>query len=464
MILLVKAAPLVTGGEDGDRHGCMPRTSTDGKGALKRVRRLSSYANFLDENLSDIAESDEDEERMVLLEDSTDGHTADEYRTSKGSTTAIRCLRKMKSPSVVVPTMMIVDLILGVSLSLYDSNLLRNVPGFRFPLVYAFTQKLTNALASLVLICLSRRWEGQARESRRNMKGKILPEDEGPLMELPSVKAFRQHLIPLSAVALVQTISAAFANKALQVIPLPLFKVCLMCGPIFVAFITSIVEGQLYSKGRMFALSLIGIGACRAVYSEAEGADNPRYIMQGAMFALGASAFGGISLVLSSVLMHNKQEEDEDQDEKTAETKDVEVELNPLSLLFYLSCEQVLMLSGFLCLQQGEEEGGGPGEFAAFTIYFAENPTTAIFYLMTGSMMALCLAVLTFVLVNRTSPVAASLLGNVRSISTVAISSALSGNTSGGGLFGSGAFVGYSLTLAGGVAYAVAALDPYSSK
>ncbi len=50
----------------------------------------------------------------------------------------------------------------------------------------------------------------------------------------------------------------------------------------------------------MFALSLIACGACRAVYAESENADNPRYIMIGAGYALAASAFSGIGLVLST--------------------------------------------------------------------------------------------------------------------------------------------------------------------
>jgi len=89
-------------------------------------------------------------------------------------------------------------------------------------------------------------------------------------------------------------------------------------------------------------------------------------------------------------------------------------------------------------------------------------------YLMIGSMLSLALAVLTFVLVNRTSPVATSLLGNVRSIATVAISTILAGKggraMSGGaaGLFGSAA-LGYTCTLAGGVAYALAALGKGAS-
>ena len=152
----------------------------------------------------------------------------------------------------------------------------------------------------------------------------------------------------------------------------------------------------------------------------------------------------------------------------------VAVELNPLSLLFYLSCEQVLMLSAYLCPwdilfeTQNEEESvvavemeeAEAGEFTAFAIYFLQNPLNTISYLMMGSTMSLCLAVLTFVLVNRTSPVATSLLGNVRSIATVAVSSIVFGNTNNGGglLFGSAAF-GYLLTLAGGVAYAMAALS-----
>lgn len=460
---------------------------------------MNSYARFLDMDvMMEIAESsdggDENKEdtKMLLIEETTDRLLSDDEQLLKpkrkrysATTTcsSCACVQKMKSSAIVVPIMMIIDLILGVSLSLYDSNLLRNVPGFNFPLCYALTQKLTNACASLVLICLSRKWEMDERARQVTKRRGFASVDDTPLLELPSVAAFRRHMIPLSAVALVQTVSAAFANQALQIIPLPLFKVCLMCGPIFVALCSILAEGQMYSKGRMLALSLIGMGAFRAVYAEAEGADNPRYIMEGAGYALGASAFSGIGLVLSSVLMHrggDSQEEEEvlgekefllpDEDhnlQKKVEVSTIEeVELNPLSLLFYLSCKQVLMLSAYLCpwdmLFGGEneavEEMQEPSEFAAFTVYCVENPQTAIFYLMAGSMMSLCLAVLTFVLVNRTSPVATSLLGNCRSILTVAISSIVFGNGGrGGGLFGSAAF-GYTLTLAGGVAYAFAAL------
>ena len=96
-------------------------------------------------------------------------------------------------------------------------------------------------------------------------------------------------------------------------------------------------------------------------------------------------------------------------------TTKVESELNPLSLLFYLSCEQVVMLSFYLALDavggtnteqpQSAEE---LSEFAAFIVYFAEDPTQAICYLLVGSALSLALAVLTFVLVNCTSPVATS--------------------------------------------------------
>jgi hypothetical protein len=49
---------------------------------------------------------------------------------------------------------------------------------------------------------------------------------------------------------------------------LPLFEVCLMCGPIFVALVTSTLGGTTgvdYAVGRSLALSLIGVGAIRAM-------------------------------------------------------------------------------------------------------------------------------------------------------------------------------------------------------
>ena len=460
--------------------------AADPYGRRRSFRRMSTYERFLDSNvMDDIYESDE--ERMMLIEEETayaidDG--SDEFggpmtAARRRSLSRRRCSspRWLKSTAVVVPTMMALDLILGVSLSLYDSNLLRNVPGFRFPICYALTQKTTNALASLVLIFISRRWEAEELARRLPNKGGTVASSTTTTMtttELPSARSLRRHAAPLAAVALAQTISASFANNALRMIPLPLFKVCLMCGPIFVAIMTSVAGGIECSNGRPLALSLIGAGACRAVYAEAGGADDPRYVMAGAGYALGASAFSGLGLVLSGVLMHRREDDEEsglDVDDAAEGTRDrkadaesTNAELNPLSLLFYLSCCQVLMLGAYLCpwdifsLQFDEEGEGGRieerGEFAQFTIYFVENTFDAIYYLAMGSAMSLSLAVLTFVLVNRTSPVATSLLGNVRSIATVFISSLVFGSVSAG----PGSIFGYSLTLAGGLVYALAAL------
>ena len=395
------------------------------------THRRASYARFLAVDVI------EDEDTTFLIEEKDD-YIENQYW--------------WKSPSVLVPCLMLLDLALGISLSLYDSNLLRNVSGFRFPLCYAWTQKFTNAIASLVLIFLSRRWEMTERERMR------YPDIDGdePLTEMPSIQVFRRNAIPLTAIAFVQTISSSIANRSLQMIPLQLFKVVLMCSPIFVAFLTSAIEGKMYSKGRIIALSLIGIGALRAVYAEAGGADNPRAVMEGAAYGLGAGALSGMGLILSGGLMNGDP----------ADSEKKEDELNPLSLLFYLSCEQVAMLSFYLCPWDElwrinnllNVSDASDNEFLAFMSYFTQNPQDTIFCLMTGSTIALCLAVLTFTLITRTSPLAASLLANVRSIATVVISSLIWGGVSDKGaqssIFGS-AVLGYTLTLAGGVLYAL---------
>jgi hypothetical protein len=276
-------------------------------------------------------------------------------------------MRLLKSPAVVVPSMMILDLILGVSLSLYDSNLLRNVPG---------------ALASLLLICISRRWEVEYLARRHPpAHGNDKAVTSTTMTVLPSARSLRRHATPLAAVALAQAISASFTNRALQSIPLPLFKVCLMCGPIFVALVTSVLGGTTgvdYAGGRLLALGLIGAGAIRAVFAEAGSADDPRGVMAGAGCALGASAFSGMGLMLSGVRMHRREGGNEEGSEGDdvgggaaaggmsngkANAVERDAELNPLSLLFYLSCMQVLMLGAYLCpwdvfsTHLGEAEG-----------------------------------------------------------------------------------------------------------
>ena len=185
--------------------------------------------------MSNINEGDDEEveERMLLIEETTD--TVPEL--SKRRRNYCSCTRLLtNNQAVIVPLLMLIDLILGVSLSIYDSNLLRNVPNFNFPLCYALVQKLTNAVASLVLICLSRKWERDSLSKQQQssvVKGKSSSANHPPhqvlTIELPTLSTFQQHIISLSAVALFQTISSSFANESLTIIPLQLFKVCLMC-------------------------------------------------------------------------------------------------------------------------------------------------------------------------------------------------------------------------------------------
>ena len=83
---------------------------------------------------------------------------------------------------------------------------------------------------------------------------------------LPSARSLCRHAAPLAAVALAQVISASFANRALQSIPLPFFKVCLMCGPIFVALVTSamgclIGAGALITEGKEIPDGSLVMGA-----------------------------------------------------------------------------------------------------------------------------------------------------------------------------------------------------------
>ena len=186
--------------------------------------------------MSNINEGDdeEEEERMLLIEETTD--TVPEL-SKRRRNYCCSCTRLLTNQAVIVPLLMLIDLMLGVSLSIYDSNLLRNVPNFNFPLCYALVQKLTNAVASLVLICLSRKWERDSSLSKQQQQSSVVkksssanpPPHPAPTIELPSLPTFKQHVIPLSAVALFQTISSSFANESLTIIPLQLFKVCLMC-------------------------------------------------------------------------------------------------------------------------------------------------------------------------------------------------------------------------------------------
>ena len=183
--------------------------------------------------MSNINEGDdeEEEERMLLIEETTDTPELSKRRRNYCSCTRLLA----NNQAVIVPLLMIVDLILGVSLSIYDSNLLRNVPNFNFPLCYALVQKLTNAIASLVLICLSRKWERDSLLSKQQQQQSSVVKKSSSAnptsltIESPSLQTFKQHVIPLSAVALFQTISSSFANESLTIIPLQLFKVCLMC-------------------------------------------------------------------------------------------------------------------------------------------------------------------------------------------------------------------------------------------
>ena len=201
----------------------------------------------------------------------------------------------------------------------------------------------------------------------------------------------------------------------------------LLCGPLFVVLMSMHFErGAAVSRWKLLALSGLGLGAVVACASQ------PRLsfdVVLGIAMGLASTTVGAAGVVLSGVLLSDG-------------------DLAPLSLLFYLSPIQAAIAGVTLPFT----------EAAPFLRWSVNNFGSAVCRVGIGALMQFGVQMATFSTVQRTNAVAASILGNLKSVLTIALSVALLGTH----LSPSCAF-GYASSIASGCLYTAITVRERSS-
>ena len=304
-------------------------------------------------------------------------------------------------PPHLVPLPLVIgsDCALTVLVNFYNSHLLKHVPGFHFPLTYSFVSFGTAAVGAWLL----------ARRAG-------VPVTTSELFELRA---------PLGALALVRVCSTAATNLSLGFIELSIFKVLLLTGPCFVVALAALLprctgtadhappadakaDSQAEDEhgsgascggvGVAKVLVLCGLASGAAITCAFQPGLTPTQLV-GICLALGSTAIGALGVVLSGVLL-------------------AEHKLPPLALLLYLSPLQASLIGSALPFT----------EMAPFVKWASElSVANSAGRLLLGACLAFMLQMTTFTTVQRTSAVSAAMLGNLKSLTTIALAVLLMG-------------------------------------
>jgi hypothetical protein len=163
---------------------------------------------------------------------------------------------------------------LSIGLNFYNSFLLRNVPGFKFPVIYTAVHMVTSFLGSTVLIVFF----GAATVSFAQM---------------------RESLLRIALLALLRVASITTNNWSLEYIDLTLNKVIKASAPVFTVALSVLWERKVYSARKIAALGVLALGTMLSCLSRDASAES----FTGVVLALVSAAVGGSSLVVSAMLL-----------------------------------------------------------------------------------------------------------------------------------------------------------------
>ena len=220
------------------------------------------------------------------------------------------CGGKMRMPAWLVVTLVVLTYgCLSVGFNLYNSFLLRIVPGFKFPVVYTTTHMLAGFTGASVLIF--------------GFKAGTVSWDR-----------FSSKWRPLLLLACLRSGTIVLNNWSLVLIDLTLNKVIKSTVPVFVVFFSMVVEKKKYSWQIIVTLMFLILGTILSCLHSSANGNNPL----GVMMAIGSSAVGGGGIVMSALLLGRDHD------------------LSPVELLFYFSPLQSVLL----CTRRASEVAWPP--------------------------------------------------------------------------------------------------------
>jgi len=258
---------------------------------------------------------------------------------------------------IVISAVVLVYGTLSVGFNIYNSFLLRIVPGFKFPVVYTTTHMFAGFVGSATLIF-------------------------GFKMGTVSWARFTQKWRPLIVLAVLRSGTILLNNASLVLIDLTLNKVIKSTVPVFVVAFSVIIEKKSFRWPVFVILFFIVFGTILACIHSADNGNNP----VGIVMAIGSSAVGGGGIVMSAVLLGKEHG------------------LSPVELLFYFSPLQTVLLGSLsLFIDFGDFlEWARDSHSAEASGFIAIGAGLAFLFNLTG-----------FCLVQTTSAVTTAICGNM---------------------------------------------------
>lgn len=268
------------------------------------------------------------------------------------------CFGRVHLPAILVISLVVFTYgSLSVGFNLYNSFLLRIVPGFKFPVVYTTTHMIAGSIGASTLIfgpCKA----GTVSWAKFAAKWK----------QLLLLACFRSGTIVLN-------------NWSLVLIDLTLNKVIKSSVPVFVVIFSILVEKKKYSWQVIATLSVLSMGTVLSCVHTSGTGNNPI----GIVMAVGSAMVGGAGIVMSALLLGK------------------ESGLSPVELLFYFSPLQTILL-GILMLFT---------EFGDFIEWAGSNSLSATGFIFLGAGLAFLFNLTGFCLVQTTSATTTAICGNV---------------------------------------------------
>jgi len=296
------------------------------------------------------------------------------------------------------------DFCTSLSINFYNSWLMRQVPGFNFPLIYTCLHMVASFLFASLLVFGFRvapaNWE-QARAL----------------------------VLRIVLLAFLRGASIATNNWSLMYISIALNKVIKASVPVFTVPLSILFERKRYSPYKIVALLCLASGtmlSCVSLSGQAADA-------KGILLALISAAVGGSSIVVGAMLMGKG------------------TGLGPVSVLLYMSPCQVLMLASVVPFD----------ELPPFLDFVRGHDGSTALYLAVGTLLAVAFNLMSYVQLQSTSSVTSSMLGNLKIVSIILIYEAglrpVQKSREDHELTAIN-IVGYALTISAGLAYTLLSL------
>jgi len=256
------------------------------------------------------------------------------------------------------------DFCTSLSINFYNSWLMRQVPGFNFPLIYTCLHMVASFLFASLLVFGFRvapaNWE-QARAL----------------------------VLRIVLLAFLRGASIATNNWSLEYISIALNKVIKASVPVFTVPLSILFERKRYSPYKIVALLCLASGTMLScVLLSGQAAD-----AKGILLAFISAAVGGSSIVVGAMLMGKG------------------TGLGPVSVLLYMSPCQVLMLASVVPFD----------ELPPFLDFVRDHDGSTMLYLAVGTLLAVAFNLMSYVQLQSTSSVTSSMLGNLKIVSIILI-------------------------------------------